>query len=185
MKCSMAWSKKGSPAVVTVPETRAKTTTIQGAISASGTVTGHYLSFLKATMDEMDKYSQMKGHYLVMDNAPIHGSSDIGKYITSQGYRYVYLPPYSPELNPIKKFWSVVKSKVLFLTLLNALISAVIEKDCKVLCLSFLTSRCLHAPLRIFVILLAKDCKEFSRGLRKDFGMFLEIARHTFGSVNA
>lgn len=95
----MAWSKKGSTAVVTVPKTRAKMTTILGAISASGlikcslrlpqvstrkrkrtnaseiisrgTVTGHYLSFLKATMDEMDKYQHMKGHYLVMDNAPI------------------------------------------------------------------------------------------------------------------
>ncbi|KAL1936110.1 hypothetical protein VTP01DRAFT_244 [Rhizomucor pusillus] len=101
MKRSMAWSKKGSPAVVTVH----KTTTILGAISASGlikcslrlpqppakkrkrgghvdlistgTVTGHYLSFLKATMDEMDKYPHMKGHYLVMDNAPIHKSEDI------------------------------------------------------------------------------------------------------------
>ena len=36
----------------------------------------------------------------------------IGKYINSRGYRYVYLPPYSPKLNPIEQFWSVVKSKV-------------------------------------------------------------------------
>ncbi|OAD81086.1 Homeodomain-like DNA binding domain-containing transcription factor [Phycomyces blakesleeanus NRRL 1555(-)] len=36
LKCSMAWSKKGSPAVVTVPKTRAKTTTILGSISAQG-----------------------------------------------------------------------------------------------------------------------------------------------------
>ncbi|KAG1140346.1 hypothetical protein G6F37_009256 [Rhizopus arrhizus] len=76
---------------------------------STGTVTGHYLSFLKATLDEMDKYPEMKGHYLVMDNAPIHSSTDIGRYIRSRGYRYVYLPPYSPELNPIEQFWSVVK----------------------------------------------------------------------------
>ncbi|KAG1285866.1 hypothetical protein G6F62_011781 [Rhizopus arrhizus] len=69
-------------------------------------------SFIKATLDEMDKYPEMKGHYLVMDNAPIHSSTDIGKYINSRGYRYVYLPPYSPELNPIEQFWSLVKSKV-------------------------------------------------------------------------
>ncbi|CEP09236.1 hypothetical protein [Parasitella parasitica] len=74
------------------------------------TVTGHYLSFLKATLDEMDKYLEIKGHYLVMDNAPIHSSTDIGKYIHCRGYRYVYLPPYSPELNPIEQYWSVVKS---------------------------------------------------------------------------
>ncbi|KAG0752645.1 hypothetical protein G6F62_012215 [Rhizopus arrhizus] len=141
LKRSMAWSKKGSPAVVTVPKTRAKTTTILGVISAQGlikcslrlpqppsnkkrkrgedigrvskgTVTGHYVSFLKATMDEMDQYPHMKGHYLVMDNAPIHTSVDIAKYVESRGYRCVYLPSYSPELNPIEQFWSVVKSKV-------------------------------------------------------------------------
>jgi hypothetical protein len=139
LKRGMAWSKKGTPAVVTVPTTKANATSILGAISATGlinvslrvpkrikkrkigrstdgysigTVTGHYLSFLKATLDEMDKYPDMKGHYLVMDNAPIHSSSNIGKYINSRGYRYVYLPPYSPELNPIEQFWSVVKSKV-------------------------------------------------------------------------
>ncbi|KAG1179640.1 hypothetical protein G6F71_000853 [Rhizopus microsporus] len=139
LKRGMAWSKKGTPAIVTIPTTKANATSILGAISAAGlinvslrvpkrikkrklgretdgysigTVTGHYLSFLKATLDEMDKYPEMKGHYLVMDNAPIHSSTDIGKYIHSRGYRYVYLPPYSPELNPIEQFWSVVKSKV-------------------------------------------------------------------------
>lgn len=79
---------------------------------STGTGTGHYVSFVKATLDEMDKYPEMKGHCLVMDNAPIHNSADIGKYINSRGYRFVYLPPYSPELNPIEQFWSVVKSKI-------------------------------------------------------------------------
>ncbi|KAG1617393.1 hypothetical protein G6F46_004708 [Rhizopus delemar] len=75
------------------------------------TMAGHYLSFLKAILDEMDKYPEMKGHYLVMDNAPIHSSTDIGKYIRSRGYRYAYLPPYSPELNPIEQLWPVVKMR--------------------------------------------------------------------------
>ncbi|CEI93947.1 hypothetical protein RMCBS344292_08171 [Rhizopus microsporus] len=138
LKRGMAWSKKGTPALVTVPTTKANATSILGAISATGlinvslrvpkritkrklgretdgysigTVTGHCLSFLKATLDEMDKYLEMKGHYLVMDNVPIHSSTDIGKSIHSREYRCVYLPPYSPELNPIEQFWSVVKSK--------------------------------------------------------------------------
>ncbi|KAG1498473.1 hypothetical protein G6F49_005323 [Rhizopus delemar] len=63
-------------------------------------------------MDEMDHYPHMKGHYLVMDNAPIHTSDNIAKCVESCGYRCAYLPPYSPELNPIEQFWSVVKSKV-------------------------------------------------------------------------
>ncbi|KAL1926845.1 hypothetical protein VTP01DRAFT_5491 [Rhizomucor pusillus] len=139
MKRTRAWSKKGSPAVVTVPTTRAKITSILGAISTSGllkislriprpnkkkkadqeseilttgTVTGHYISFLKETLDEMDKYPHMEGHYLVMDNAPIHKSKDIAKYITYRGYRCAYLPSYSPELNLIGQFWAVAKSTV-------------------------------------------------------------------------
>lgn len=139
MKRTRAWSKKGTPAIATVLTTRAKTTTILGAISASGlikvslrvprpvkkrktgqesgyvssgTVTGHYISFLKDTLHEMDQYPHMKDHYLIMDSAPIHKSEDIAKYITSRGYRCAYLPSYSSELNPIEQFWSVAKSKV-------------------------------------------------------------------------
>ncbi|CEJ02197.1 hypothetical protein RMCBS344292_16210 [Rhizopus microsporus] len=141
LKRNMAWLNKGTPAVVTAPKTRATTTTILGAIStedlikyclrlpqppssrkrkrrdgveymSKGTVTGHNISFLKATMDEMDRYPHTKGHYLVMDNSPIHTSEDIAKYVESRGYHYIYLPSYSPELNPIEQFWSVVKSKV-------------------------------------------------------------------------
>ncbi|KAG1148777.1 hypothetical protein G6F37_006591 [Rhizopus arrhizus] len=63
-------------------------------------------------MDEMDRFPHMKGYFLVMDNAPIHTSDNIAKYVESRGYRSAYLPPYSPELNPIEQFWSVVKSKV-------------------------------------------------------------------------
>ncbi|KAG1454447.1 hypothetical protein G6F56_007319 [Rhizopus delemar] len=69
---------------------------------SKGAMTGHYLSFLKATLDEMGKYPEMKGRYLVMDNAPTHNLIDIGKYIHSRGYRHAYLPPYSPELNLIE-----------------------------------------------------------------------------------
>ncbi|KAL1928022.1 hypothetical protein VTP01DRAFT_3427 [Rhizomucor pusillus] len=78
---------------------------------STGTVTDHYISFLKDTSDEMDKYPQMKGHYQVLDNASIHKAEDIAKYIMSRVYLCAYLPSYSPELNPIEQFWSVAKSK--------------------------------------------------------------------------
>jgi transposase len=63
-------------------------------------------------MNEMDKFAEMKGFYIIMDNAPIHTSQDIEKMITARGYKCVYLPPYSSELNPIEQFWSVLKGKV-------------------------------------------------------------------------
>ncbi|EIE90456.1 hypothetical protein RO3G_15167 [Rhizopus delemar RA 99-880] len=77
-----------------------------------GTVTGHYFNFIANTLDVMDRHEEFKGHYIVMDNAPIHKHEDIKLYIESRGYNCVHLPPYSPELNPIEQFWSVCKSKL-------------------------------------------------------------------------
>lgn len=78
----------------------------------TGTVTGHYFNFIASTIAVMDRHEEFKGHYFIMDNAPIHTSDNIRNFIESRGYGCVYLPPYSPELNPIEQFWSVVKSKL-------------------------------------------------------------------------
>ena len=59
-----------------------------------------------------NKHGEFKRNYIVMDNDPIHTAEDIEKYIVRHGYGCVYLPPYSPELNPIEQFWSVVKGKL-------------------------------------------------------------------------
>jgi hypothetical protein len=37
-----------------------------------GTTGGHYLQFLNDTMDITDEFPEMKGYFIVMDNAPIH-----------------------------------------------------------------------------------------------------------------
>ncbi|KAL1934729.1 hypothetical protein VTP01DRAFT_6911 [Rhizomucor pusillus] len=102
MKRSMAWSKKGSPAIVTVPKTRAQTTTILGAISASGLIN------CSLRLPQPPAKKRKRGGCAGLMNT----GTVTAKYITSRGYRYVYLPSYSPELNPIEQFWSVVKSKV-------------------------------------------------------------------------
>jgi len=44
-----------------------------------------------------------------MDNASFHKSSEVQRLIESVGCKLIYLPPYSPDLNPIEKFWSVLK----------------------------------------------------------------------------
>lgn len=62
-------------------------------------------------MDEMDCFPELKGHCIVMDNAPIHTAKEIDELITKRGYKSIYLPPYSPELNPIEQLWAIVKNK--------------------------------------------------------------------------
>lgn len=46
---------------------------------STGTMIGHCLTFFKVTLDKRDKYPELKGSYLVMDNAPTHSSTDISK----------------------------------------------------------------------------------------------------------
>jgi transposase len=82
--------------------------TIRGKV---GTRKEHFKDYLRGIMDKLDKKG-MKGFYLVMDNAPIHRPKDIEELITNRGYKCVYLPPYSPFLNPIEEMWSKVKGLV-------------------------------------------------------------------------
>jgi transposase len=77
-----------------------------------GTTSGHYLNFINDTMDIMDEFPEMRGFFIVMDNAPIHVPDSIDPIIEKRGYKPVYLPPYSPELNPIEQFWAILKGKV-------------------------------------------------------------------------
>jgi transposase len=41
-----------------------------------------------------------------MDNASFHKRQDIQEAITQAGHILEYLPPYSPDLNPIEKKWA-------------------------------------------------------------------------------
>lgn len=47
---------------------------------------------------------------IVMDNAAFHKSSLMQEQIKSAGHVLVYLPPYSPDLNPIEHKWAQAKS---------------------------------------------------------------------------
>ncbi|CEP16601.1 hypothetical protein [Parasitella parasitica] len=73
-----------------------------------GTRTEHFLFYLNNVMDVLDK-NNLRGFYIVMDNAPIHKPNKVREYIEKRGFKCVYIPPYSPFLNPIEEFWSKVK----------------------------------------------------------------------------
>lgn len=136
-----AWSRKGKSAKVTVPMQKGISLTILGAISHKGiidislrlpTVTvskkrkvdvksvdsgnggtkrDHFLVFISNVMDVLDK-NDMKGYFLVMNNASIHHGARIEQEMKDRGYKPLYLPPYSPFLNPIEEFWANVKQGV-------------------------------------------------------------------------
>jgi transposase len=49
------------------------------------------------------------GQFVVMDNAAFHKSIKTRELIESAGCKVIFLPPYSPDLNPIEKFWANMK----------------------------------------------------------------------------
>ncbi len=52
------------------------------------------------------------GQVVVMDNATFHKGGQIQQLIKDAGCQLLYLPPYSPDLNPIEKCWSWLKSRI-------------------------------------------------------------------------
>ena len=49
------------------------------------------------------------GQVVVMNNASFHKSQKTKKLIKSVGCKLIFLPPQSPDLNPIEKFWANMK----------------------------------------------------------------------------
>jgi len=47
-----------------------------------------------------------------LDNASFHKSKTTIEIIKKSGCDVLFLPPYSPDLNPIEKFWAKFKKKV-------------------------------------------------------------------------
>lgn len=52
------------------------------------------------------------GHVLILDNASFHKSKTTIEMIEKAECEVLFLPPYSPDLNPIEKFWANFKRKV-------------------------------------------------------------------------
>jgi transposase len=50
------------------------------------------------------------GHVVVMDNLSAHKVEGVRERIQACGASLLYLPPYSPDLNPIEKAWSKLKT---------------------------------------------------------------------------
>ena len=53
-----------------------------------------------------------KNSLVVLDNASFHKSERTKELVEKFSCRLLFLPPYSPDLNPIEKFWASLKAKI-------------------------------------------------------------------------
>lgn len=54
--------------------------------------------------------SLLPGDVVVLDNLRSHKTAAVAEAIRSAGAEALYLPAYSPDLNPIEKMWSKIKA---------------------------------------------------------------------------
>ena len=53
-----------------------------------------------------------KGSLIVMDNVSFHKSKKTKELVEKFSCRLLFLPPYSPDLNPTEKFWASMKAEI-------------------------------------------------------------------------
>jgi transposase len=118
MTRSHVWAKKGTEYVERVPTNWGTNLTLLGAIRLSGWVlqssmfktvnAERFVEWLKRSL--LPKLR--RGDVLVMDNLRAHKDLRVAALCAAKGVRLLYLPPYSPDFNPIESGWALQKQYV-------------------------------------------------------------------------
>lgn len=111
-----ARSRVGQRALGRVPAGHWRQLTLLGGLSLEGLVACMsieaatdkevFLAFVRQVLVPVLR----PGQVVVLDNLSAHKAAEVREAIEAAGCRLLYLPPYSPELNPIELCWSKLKT---------------------------------------------------------------------------
>jgi len=110
-----AWSPRGERARCSVARNRGPNTTLLASMTSEGmgpclAVEGATTRIVfEAYIEKILVPSLRRGQVVVMDNLSAHKGERIGELVRSAGCELLYLPPYSPDCNPIEEAFSKVK----------------------------------------------------------------------------
>jgi transposase len=110
-----AYAPIGEKAFFEVPENRGRNTTLLTSLTSGGmgpsmAVEGATTARVFETYVERLLAPALKpGQVVVMDNLGAHRPKRVRELIEERGCELIYLPPYSPDLNPIEEALSKVK----------------------------------------------------------------------------
>lgn len=109
-------AKRGKRCRASVPHGHWKTTTFVGALRLEGMTAPmvldgamHGAAFL-AYVEQALIPTLTPGDIVIMDNLPAHKPAAIRKAIEDAGAKRRFLPPYSPDFNPIEMAFSKLKA---------------------------------------------------------------------------
>jgi transposase len=108
--------RRGQRLLAKAPYGRWRTTTFVGALRVSGLTAPFVLDrpingqWFRAYVEEALAPTLEPGNIVVMDNLGSHKSPRVRAMIEARGASLVYLPSYSPDLNPIEMAFSKLKA---------------------------------------------------------------------------
>lgn len=109
-------SKRGERCRAGIPHGHWKTTTFTGALRLSGMTAPMVLDgamnadAFRAYVEQVLLPTLTPGDIVIMDNLPAHKVAGIREAIEAGGAELRYLPPYSPDFNPIEMAFSKLKA---------------------------------------------------------------------------
>lgn len=115
MQRTHGYAPQGERVVAAVPLSERETVTFVGVLTASGLAAPWALEgamngeWFLAYVEQVLVPELRPGMVVVMDNLPCHKVQGVAEAIHAAGCRLEYLPPYSPDLNPIEQAFSKLK----------------------------------------------------------------------------
>jgi transposase len=110
------WGPKGERLVDAAPHGHWRTTTFVAGLRATGIIAPLVLDG-PMTGDTFRAYAEQflapalsPGDVVVMDNLAAHKVAGVREAIAAGGASILYLPPYSPDLNPIEQMFAKLKA---------------------------------------------------------------------------
>jgi transposase len=109
-------AKAGSRAADDTPSGHWGTTTMISSVRLDGSTACMVVDgatskdVFRAYVEQILLPTLIEGDIVVLDNLSSHKNQEVRSLIESVGAELWFLPPYSPDLNPIEKMWSKIKS---------------------------------------------------------------------------